>query len=80
MEIKSLLEREIGMAASGLCRTVGLYTCEFTQPMDDVPLATGSFRGHLVRLAQQRAQSDELTAWVSTTLANLAPIDTKSSF
>jgi hypothetical protein len=79
-EIKSLLDREIRMAATVLHSTAGLYSCEFTQPMDDFPLTTGAFGGHLVRLAQQRAQSDELTAWVSKTLANLAPLGTSSSF
>ena len=73
-EIKSLLEREVGMAASALRSTAGLYTCEFTQPMDDVPLTTGAFGGHLVRLAQQRAQSDELTKWVAKTIANATPV------
>jgi hypothetical protein len=47
--------------------------------MDDVPLSTGAFHGHLKRLAQQSAQSDELTAWVSKTLANLAPIHLSGS-
>src|ERR1700685_1899882 len=79
-EIKSLLDREIRMAATVLRSTAGLYSCEFTQTMDDVPLSTGTFGGHLVRLAQQRAQSDELTAWVSKTIANLAPLGTNSSF
>jgi hypothetical protein len=79
-EIKSRLDREIRMAATVLRSTAGLCSWEFTQTMDDVPLTTGAFGGHLVRLAQQRAQSDELTAWVSKTLANLAPLGTNSFF
>ena len=77
-EIKSLLEREIGMAATALRSTAGLFTCEFTQSMDDVPLATGAFGGHLVRLAQQMTQPDELTEWVGKTIANAGPIRTES--
>jgi len=73
MEIKSLLEREIGLAATALHSMTGLYSCEFTQPMDDVPLSTGSFCGHLVRRAQQMAQPDELTRWVAKTIAGAAP-------
>jgi hypothetical protein len=77
-EIKSLLDREIRMAATVLRSTAGLYSCEFTQTMDDVPLSTGSFGGHLVRLAQQRAQPDELTKWVAKTIADAAQVCTKS--
>jgi hypothetical protein len=77
-EIKSLLEREIGMAATALRSTAGLYSCEFTQPMDDVPLSTGSFHGHLVRRAQQMTQPDELTKWVTKTIANAAQVRTES--
>jgi hypothetical protein len=73
-EIKSLLEREIGMAATALRPTVGLYVCEFTQPMDDVPLTTGAFGGRLVRLAQHRAQPDELTAWTSRVITVAKPV------
>ena len=76
-EMKRLVEREVGMAATALRSTAGLYSCEFTQPMDDFPLTTGAFGGHLVRLAQHRAQSDELTAWVSKILTNVAPFGTK---
>jgi hypothetical protein len=79
MKIKSLLEREIGMAATALRSTAGLFTFEFTQSMDDVPLTTGAFGAHLKRRAQQRAQSDELSAWVSKTLANLVPIHLSGS-
>ena len=67
-EIKSLLDREIRMAATVLRSAAGLCSWEFTQSMDDVPLTTGAFGGQIFRLAQQRAQSDELTAWVSKTL------------
>jgi hypothetical protein len=41
-------------------------------------LGAGGFRGHLVRLAQPRTQSDELTAWISNATANSATFSNQS--
>ena len=48
---------------------IGLMHQEFVQPMDHAPLSIGSYGGHLVRLAESREQSLELTAWVAQVLA-----------
>lgn len=80
MEVKSLIQRHVSTVAAKLRPIVGLCEWEFTQSMDAGPLGAGGFRGHLVRLAQQKKQSDELTRWVSSATANLAPFGTKSIY
>jgi hypothetical protein len=49
----------------GLNPRIGLYRTEYVQPMDDDPLSTGSFYGHLVRNAEPVQQAHGLTEWVS---------------
>ena len=44
---------------------VGLMQWEFVQSTDHAPLGVGHGGGHLVRLAEPRAQSVEVTAWVA---------------
>lgn len=73
-KIKSLLDREIRMAATALRKVAGLCSWEFTQSMDDFPLTTGAFSGHVFRLAQERMQPDDLTDWVSRVTKTVAPI------
>jgi hypothetical protein len=72
-KIRSLMEREIGVLTTTLRAEAGLYVCEFTQSMDDVPLTTGGFGGKLARIAQQKSQNPELTAWVSRITKSVAP-------
>jgi hypothetical protein len=53
------------VTTQGLNPRIGLYRTEYVQTMDDEPLITGSFYGHLVRNAEPVQQADNLTAWVS---------------
>lgn len=53
------------VTTQGLNPRIGLYRTEYVQTMDDEPLITGSFHGHLVRNAEPVQQADNLTAWVS---------------
>ena len=62
-ELRRLIERAI--SPSGLDTRVGLMYHELVQPMDNEPLGTGTYSGHLVRLAELAAQPAELTAWVA---------------
>jgi hypothetical protein len=73
MEIKSLIRTHKYTIAANLRSNVGLCVWEFTQSMDDAPLGAGAFGGDLVRLAKQRTQPDELTAWISNATVKLAP-------
>ena len=66
-EIKGNIDRTIGMEVLNLCGRVGIYQCEFTQPMDDEPLSVGAFHGYLRKKAQRVEQSQELTQWVTAT-------------
>lgn len=49
----------------GLNPRIGLYRTEYVQTMDDEPLSTGTFSGHLLRNAEPVRQTDSLTEWVS---------------
>jgi len=49
----------------GLDQRIGLIYYELVQPMDDEPLGTGMYGGHLIRLAEPSAQPKEVTAWVA---------------
>ncbi len=77
-EIKSLIRTHSSTLAASLRSNVGLCVWEFTQSMDDVPLGAGAFGGHLVRLAKQRTQSYELTAWISNATLKVAPASSRS--
>lgn len=62
-ELRSLIERAI--SPHGLHVRVGLMYHEFVQPMDNVPLGTGTYFGHLVRSARPISQPAEVTSWVA---------------
>jgi hypothetical protein len=59
----------------GLQTRIGLYVTEYVQPVDDEPLTTGSFHGHLVRNAKPVSQKQELTEWVAKVMLREAAIE-----
>ena len=63
VELKQLVH--FAVTVQGLNPRIGLYRTEYVQPMDDEPLSTGGFLGHLVRNAEPVRQADSLTDWVS---------------
>jgi hypothetical protein len=64
MELKSLIHRNVSACLKKLRKRIGLYKCEFVQPMDYAPLGVGSFSGHLIRNAESVDQPLERTRWV----------------
>ena len=67
------LRNEIAELISPRCLKpgVGLMHWEFVQTTDHPPLGVGHGGGHLVRLAEPRAQSVEVTAWVEQVRASV---------
>jgi len=61
------LERIIDAAVTltDLHPRIGLVHFEFVQSMDDAPLSTGTFRGHMKRLAHPIPQPREISEWVN---------------
>lgn len=59
------------ISTESLAPRVGLFECEFVQPMDHAPLGVGSYSGHLHRLAQSVAQAPALTNWVAQQLLGI---------
>jgi hypothetical protein len=62
-DLKQMIHNVV--TVQGLHSRVGLYRTEYVQPMDDEPLSTGSFYGHLIRNAEPASQTAELTKWVA---------------
>ena len=50
---------------AGLHQDVGSVVYELTQPMEDYPLRTGTFSGHILRMPTTQSQSPAVTRWVS---------------
>lgn len=69
LELKRLIDREVSTSTCDLIKRIGLYKCEFVQPMDFDPLMIGSHHMHLIRSAGIVTQSDELTRWVAQKMA-----------
>lgn len=63
------------VTVQGLNPRVGLYRTEYVQPMDDEPLCTGAFYGHLVRNALPEQQAGSLTEWVSKAMLRETAIE-----
>ena len=61
------------ISTGSLAPRVGLFECEFVQPMDHAPLGVGSYSGRLHRLAQPVAQAPALTNWVAQQLLGTGP-------
>lgn len=63
------------VTVQGMNPRIGLYRTEYVQTMDDEPLCTGTFYGHLVRNAQPVQQADSLTEWVSQVMLRETAIE-----
>ena len=72
MEVREVIERELAMRQTQLDPRVGLYACQFTQPVDAAPLGTGAFHGYLRRIATAAAQSVEVTSWIAEKVSSHA--------
>jgi hypothetical protein len=72
-EIKSAIDRAIEEEARNLSDRVGLYKCEFTQPMDYPPLGLGAFGCYLLKHAERTDQTAELTEWVAGVVTGSLP-------
>lgn len=55
---------EQGITMQGLAVQAGCIVYELTQPMEDHPLSTGTFWGHVHRMPTCSPQSAEVTKWV----------------
>jgi hypothetical protein len=53
----------------GLRTRIGMMHYEFVQPIDDVPLTSGTYSGHLLRMPQTAPQPEAITAWVAQVIA-----------
>ncbi|HEX5482145.1 MAG TPA: hypothetical protein VFZ08_05910 [Terriglobia bacterium] len=67
-ELRSFIGQAITL--EDLNERVGLFHCEFVQPMDKKPLSVGTYHGHLIRLARPVEQSREVTEWVKHVTAD----------
>jgi hypothetical protein len=74
-EMRQLLHDKISVA--GLYQRAGMLRHEFVQPVDDRPLAAGSYTSHLVRLSRIALQPPELTRWVAETVEALKPVNSR---
>lgn len=54
-----------GINTDGLHAHAGFIVYEFTQPMDDHPLSTGTFGGRIVRMPTCSVQHASVTSWVA---------------
>ena len=63
-ELRAKIER--GISTEGLDARAGCIVYEFTQPMEDHPLNTGTFWGHIVRMPICAPQSLAVTKWVTS--------------
>jgi hypothetical protein len=61
---------EQGISAEGLDARAGFIVYEFTQPMEDHPLSTGSFFGQIMRMPTCAPQSLAVTRWVTSNTAS----------
>ncbi|MBZ5562095.1 MAG: hypothetical protein LAP13_06705 [Acidobacteriia bacterium] len=66
-ELSRVIEGAI--SPRNLDKRVGLMYHQFVQPMDYEPLGTGTYFGHLVRLAESAVQPEDVTAWVAQVTA-----------
>jgi hypothetical protein len=57
------------LSLEGLAKRVGAIHYEFVQPMDDVPLTSGTYSGKPLRMPQVVPQPDAVTAWVARVVA-----------
>jgi hypothetical protein len=63
-ELRTKIEQ--GISTEGLDARAGCIVYEFTQPMEDHPLNTGTFWGHIVRMPTCALQSPAVTKWVTS--------------
>lgn len=63
-ELRIRIERCI--STEGLHARAGCIVYEFTQPMEDHPLNTGTFWGHIVRMPTCSPQISAVTKWVTS--------------
>ncbi|HET7401934.1 MAG TPA: hypothetical protein VFJ62_09140, partial [Usitatibacter sp.] len=63
-KLSSIVDRSI--STRGLQERVGLVHFEFVQPIDDLPLAAGTYSGNLKRLATPAVQPQAVTDWIRT--------------
>lgn len=61
---------EQGITMEGLAARAGCVVYELTQPMEDQPLGTGTFFGHILRMPTCSPQSAEVTKWVISKTTN----------
>lgn len=66
-ELRTKIER--GLSIEGLDARAGCIVYEFTQPMEDHPLGTGTFWGHIVRMPTCSPQSLAVTEWVASNVS-----------
>jgi hypothetical protein len=63
-ELRRMIEQ--GITMEGLAPRAGCIVYELTQPMEDHPLGTGTFWGHIHRMPTCSPQSAEVTKWVTS--------------
>jgi hypothetical protein len=63
-ELRTKVSQGINM--EGLHARAGCIVYEFTQPMEDDPLSTGTFFGHIARMPTCSVQSASVTSWVAS--------------
>lgn len=66
-ELRRTIEESLSTA--GLAERVGLVHYEIVQPIDDVPLSTGTFSGKALRMPTVAAQPQSVTTWVAQVVA-----------
>lgn len=57
------------LSLDGLANRAGMMHYEFVQPVDDVPLTSGTYSGKLLRMPQKISQPEIITAWVARVIA-----------
>ena len=68
-ELRSMIDSVV--STTGLHTDAGFIQFEIAQPIDDVPLGTGTFSGRIHRMATPRSQSVRITEWAGNLVAKV---------
>jgi hypothetical protein len=66
-ELRSKIDQ--GITTEELDARAGCIVYEFTQPMEDHPLGTGTFGGRIVRMPTCSSQRSAVTSWVASNVS-----------